>query len=248
MRTVREIYDALFAFAPETMKLGDWDNVGLLCGRFDREVETVLVALDPLPDVIEEAQVCGAQCIVTHHPLFFQPPRAINETALAGRSILTLIERGIAAINLHTNLDCAPGGVNDVLAERLELEAVRVLHPNGEDASGRPYGLIRVGETAETDVRTFAGFVQAKLNCPGLRFADAGKPVRLVVKWCFAPEGHPDGSWRTSKPDTDNLEKALKDEMTRLHFWHDDAQVCSEIVEKFWADPCGVFVRLEVWG
>ena len=181
MRTVREIYDALFAFAPETMKLGDWDNVGLLCGRFDREVETVLVALDPLPDVIEEAQACGAQCIVTHHPLFFQPPRAINETTLAGRSILTLIERGIAAINLHTNLDCAPGGVNDVLAERLELEAVRVLHPNGEDASGRPYGLIRVGETAETDVRTFAGFVQAKLNCPGLRFADAGKPVRLVA-------------------------------------------------------------------
>ena len=53
------------------------------------------------------------------------------------------------------------------------------------------------------------------------------------------------GSWRTSKPDTDNLEKALKDEMTRLHFWHDDAQVCSEIVEKFWADICGVFVQVE---
>ena len=62
------------------------------------------------------------------------------------------------------------------------------------------------------------------------------------------PRGRPDGSWRTSKPDTDNLEKALKDEMTRLHFWHDDAQVCSEIVEKFWSDPCGVFVRVEVWG
>ena len=48
-----------------------------------------------------------------------------------------------------------------------------------------------------------------------------------------------------AKPDTDNLEKALKDEMTRLHFWADDAQVCSEIVEKFWSDPCGVFVRVE---
>ena len=52
MRTVREIYDVLFAFAPERMKMGDWDNVGLLCGRFSTEVETVLVALDPLPDVI----------------------------------------------------------------------------------------------------------------------------------------------------------------------------------------------------
>ena len=73
----------------------------------------------------------------------------------------------------------------------------------------------------------------------------AGRPVRLLVKWMFPAEGRPDGSWRTSKPDTDNLEKALKDEMTRLHFWHDDAQVCSEIIEKFWADICGVFVQVE---
>ena len=75
----------------------------------------------------------------------------------------------------------------------------------------------------------------------------AGKPVRLLVKWLFPTDGHhSNGEWRTSKPDTDNLEKALKDEMTRLHFWHDDAQVCSEIIEKFWADPCGVFVQVEV--
>ena len=74
----------------------------------------------------------------------------------------------------------------------------------------------------------------------------AGRPVRLLVKWCFPTEGkRRSGEWRTSKPDTDNLEKALKDEMTRLHFWDDDAQVCSEIVEKFWSDPCGVFVRVE---
>ena len=69
----------------------------------------------------------------------------------------------------------------------------------------------------------------------------AGQPVRLLVKWCFPTEGkRRSGEWRTSKPDTDNLEKALKDEMTRLHFWADDAQVCSEIVEKFWSDLRGV--------
>lgn len=74
----------------------------------------------------------------------------------------------------------------------------------------------------------------------------AGHPVRLMVKWCFPADGrHAVGAWRTSNPDTDNLEKALKDEMTRLHFWHDDAQVCSEIVEKFWSDLCGVFIRVE---
>lgn len=74
----------------------------------------------------------------------------------------------------------------------------------------------------------------------------AGRPVRLMIKWLFPTDGyHRSGEWRTSKPDTDNLEKALKDEMTRLHFWADDAQVCSEIVEKFWADPCGIFVMVE---
>lgn len=63
-------------------------------------------------------------------------------------------------------------------------------------------------------------------------------PVRLLVKWLFPTDGrHNDGEWRTTKPDTDNLEKALKDEMTRLHFWRDDAFVCSEVVEKFWPIP-----------
>ena len=55
MTTVRDIYNALFAFAPASMKM-DWDNVGLLCGRFDAPVDTVLVALDPMPDVIDEAK------------------------------------------------------------------------------------------------------------------------------------------------------------------------------------------------
>ena len=58
MTTVRDLYNALFAFAPASMKM-DWDNVGLLCGRFDAPVDTVLVALDPMPDVIDEAKKTG---------------------------------------------------------------------------------------------------------------------------------------------------------------------------------------------
>ena len=85
MTTVRDIYNALFAFAPASMKM-DWDNVGLLCGRFDAPVDTVLVALDPMPDVIDEAKKTGAQCIVTHHPLFFDAPRAVNDASYEGRS------------------------------------------------------------------------------------------------------------------------------------------------------------------
>lgn len=69
--------------------------------------------------------------------------------------------------------------------------------------------------------------------------------VRLVVKWCFPRGSHPDGSYKTTKPDTDNLQKLLKDVMTGLHFWKDDAQVASEIVEKFWTDVPGIFIRVE---
>ena len=79
--------------------------------------------------------------------------------------------------------------------------------------------------------------------------APLGGPVRLVVKWLFPAEGrHLDGAWKTSRPDTDNLDKALKDEMTRLHFWRDDAQVASEISEKFWANTPGIFIQVEVLG
>lgn len=59
--------------------------------------------------------------------------------------------------------------------------------------------------------------------------------VRLITKWCFPRGKHLDGTYRLSKPDTDNLQKLLKDCMTKVGFWDDDALVASEIVEKFWA-------------
>lgn len=69
--------------------------------------------------------------------------------------------------------------------------------------------------------------------------------VRLVAKWCFPRGRHKDGTYRITKPDTDNLQKLLKDVMTAVGFWRDDAQVASEIVEKFWAEIPGIYIRLE---
>ncbi len=68
-------------------------------------------------------------------------------------------------------------------------------------------------------------------------------PVRLVTKWLFPITGtHTDGEWKSTKPDTDNLQKMLKDCMTKLHYWKDDALVCSEIIEKFWAEHPGIYI------
>ncbi len=70
--------------------------------------------------------------------------------------------------------------------------------------------------------------------------------VRLVVKWLFPITGkHKDGEYKTTKPDTDNLQKLLKDCMTDLRFWIDDALVASEVCEKFYANVTGIYVRIE---
>ena len=69
-------------------------------------------------------------------------------------------------------------------------------------------------------------------------------PVELTVVWCYpATQTHPEGAWKTSKPDTDNLVKMLKDEMTRPGFWKDDAQVCCELVSKIYDRRSGVAIR-----
>lgn len=76
-------------------------------------------------------------------------------------------------------------------------------------------------------------------------------PLRLVTKWCYEPKYKPtqtDVVYKPTKPDTDNMIKLLKDEMTRCGFWVDDAQVASEITEKFWATPAGIYVSVSILG
>ena len=70
--------------------------------------------------------------------------------------------------------------------------------------------------------------------------------LSLRVLWLFPRGSHPHGAWRITKPDTDNLQKLLKDCMTRVGFWEDDAQVAREIIEKRWSDePCGIYIEIE---
>ena len=69
--------------------------------------------------------------------------------------------------------------------------------------------------------------------------------VRLITKWCFPRGRHKNGIYRITKPDTDNLQKLLKDCMTLVGFWTDDALVASEVAEKFWAEVPGIYIRIE---
>jgi dinuclear metal center YbgI/SA1388 family protein len=113
LKTLDEI--ATFGLAEQ------WDNVGLMVGDPDQEIQGVLIALDPTEEVLIEAKDCGADCIITHHPLIFNPIKAIYTNQPLGRFLRLALENEISVIGFHTNLDQAAGGVNDVLAASLGI-------------------------------------------------------------------------------------------------------------------------------
>jgi dinuclear metal center YbgI/SA1388 family protein len=182
MATVKEIYQALDDWAPFETQMS-FDNAGLLVGRQDQKVTGILVALDVTLPVVEEAAACGANLIVAHHPVIFDPVRSVSDATLTGALLLTMAERGIAAICAHTNLDAAQGGVNDCLAQALELEEIGLLTQDGTDRKGRAYGIGRTGlaSAQETAPSAYAAFVKKKLGAASIRFVDGGKPVRRVA-------------------------------------------------------------------
>ena len=175
MPTAREIEQALFELAPGEAAM-EWDNVGHLLGDPDQAVERVLVALDITEGVADEAIASGCQLVVAHHPVMncrWTPVQNIRDDTFQGHLFLKLLRNNVSAICMHTNLDIAWGGVNDALAQRLELVDPGPLCENG---------LGRVGEYPESvALADYVRFVCQALGCNGLRYADAGKPVRRVA-------------------------------------------------------------------
>ena len=182
MATVREIYQYLDSLAPFSLQM-DFDNAGFLVGRGDRTVDKVLVSLDITGEVVAEAAQLGCQLIVSHHPVIFFPAKSVTDATPDGRILLSLVEHNIAAVCAHTNLDAVSGGVNDALARKLGLTNIEQLHQDGVDASGRPYGIGRVGNTAGAPMYApaFAAFVKEALGANGVRYVDARRPVRRVA-------------------------------------------------------------------
>ena len=110
MTAIRDIFTALCRIAPLELQM-DFDNAGFQIGRAEREVHRALLALDATDAVVQEADALGAELIVTHHPLLFSPLRSLTDLDPTQRRALTLVEKGIGLISMHTNLDIAEGGV-----------------------------------------------------------------------------------------------------------------------------------------
>jgi dinuclear metal center YbgI/SA1388 family protein len=105
-----------------------WDKVGLQIGRSEAEIKKILITLDIDDDVIEEAVNTGSNLIISHHPLIFEPIENITDSSRGtSEKILRLIEKGIAVYAAHTNYDIMPGGLIDVLSEKLELDDLQYI-------------------------------------------------------------------------------------------------------------------------
>ncbi len=155
-----------------------YDNVGFIVGRAEGEVKKILVALDITERVVREAIEKRAELIVSHHPVIFGERKRITDCDITGEIVLGLAENKIAAICMHTNLDSAKDGVNDVLAECLGIKVEGIVEPKEDGASGGGrYG--RISE--EKDLPEFLGEVCKALKTNGVKYHNASGKVRKVA-------------------------------------------------------------------
>lgn len=126
-----EIIQLFEQFSPKGLAM-EGDKIGLQVGRLNKKIERVMIALDVLDEVIDEAIEKKVQLIIAHHPPIFRPLKNVITDTVQGRMIEKLLKHDIAVYAAHTNLDVAVGGVNDLLAEALGLEGSEVLVPTYE--------------------------------------------------------------------------------------------------------------------
>lgn len=169
MTTVKNIYDYINSIAPFSQQ-EEWDNSGFLVGEYRKQVNSVVLALDCTREVVEYAKSVNADLLITHHPVIFNSVKSIEKDT----ALYELISNDIAVISAHTSYDKAVGGINDTLAELLELDNTITL----------PNGYLVVGELkSEMSIDDFAQFVSNALDCHGLRYTDTD---RLIKKVCVA--------------------------------------------------------------
>lgn len=174
MTCINDVYDTLCEFAPLSLQM-EFDNSGFQFGRGKAPVRRVLLSLDVTDAVVDEAIRRGAELIVSHHPLIFNGPKCISDADPGTERLLKLAENRIAVISMHTNLDIAEGGVNDVLIRLLGAE------PEPGIALDRD-GCGRVGWLSEPmPMEDYLRMCKRKLKTKGLRYYDAGRPVEHLA-------------------------------------------------------------------
>lgn len=170
---IDKILKTLEDFAPYSLA-ESWDNNGLLIGDRNMDIDKILLSLDCTAAVIDEAIDSNIKLIVCHHPVIFTSINRINTDTLLGKSLIKAIKNDISIICMHTNLDCAKGGVNDMLALKLNLTNIQNL------GCGESEMLGRIGET-NMDFEDFIKLVSNNLSPNSIRYVAPTKKVCKVA-------------------------------------------------------------------
>ena len=166
---VKDVTKVIEEFAPLSIQ-EKWDNSGLCVGSPEASVSSVLFGLDCTPELVDEAIACGADMIVTHHPLIFSGLKKISPDDMVGEAVFKAIKAGISIYAAHTNADKVIAGVSGAMAAKLGLKNVEILSEDGEGT-----GLGVVGELSEP--MTAQQMVEMVKERFALKTVKASKPV-----------------------------------------------------------------------
>lgn len=156
-----ELAECLEGLSPRSFAL-EWDNVGLLAGRWDKDITTVMIALDATDDVVEQAVNAGVDMLLTHHPLIFRSRKTVNDGDIIGRRLVSILKNDMCYYAMHTNFDVM--GMADAVADELGLIDRDVLEVTFEDDISKE-GIGRTGRFKRSmDLESCAGFVKDKFG------------------------------------------------------------------------------------
>lgn len=174
--TCNELIEQLELAFPKRYAM-EWDNVGLLVGRNQKEVATIYIALDLTDEVLENAIQSKADMILTHHPLLFSPVRRVTDEDFIGRRIVKLLQNDIAYYAMHTNYDVVR--MADCAAQMLSLQEFRPLDVTSEDGKG----IGTIGQLQERcTVEQFCDHVKEVFQIPSVHvFGDLTKSVERIA-------------------------------------------------------------------
>lgn len=168
-----QLIQAIEDFAPLTLQ-EEWDNSGLICGNPNAQISGLMLAFDCTEDVIMEAVACGANVVVTHHPLVFKGLRKIDVSNPACAALVAAIKNDIAVYACHTTADKAASGVSWLMAARLGLTGCRCLEEGGQG------GLGVVGNLPEPmNALDFASKVKQAFACQLVRISE---PLNIPIE------------------------------------------------------------------
>lgn len=157
-----------------------WDNVGLLAGRREKEVQKLYIALDATDEVIGEAVRNGADMLLTHHPLIFSALKRVNTDDFIGRRLVKLLQNDISYYTMHTNFDVM--GMADAAADEIRLKERQVLDITYEDEIAKE-GIGRYGKLPQVmTLKECASYIKEVFHLESVKiYGESGNAIECAA-------------------------------------------------------------------